>query len=310
MTFIEKYQSLSPTCHNWNTNHLPMVITALKQLGASDSVIEATAAQYVKEQPTPDLANKFYVQNDFEEQYINKTNMYNIQINEIGRDATIKEFFTFAQFSLASGLFHGLIRLYYAIIEDNDLLIAQALAYFELISSENLFQGTLKEDTSAFTELESFRKATPFTFKSNASMDKFKELGDVKQVRELLFTLRDISNKEDQILDLFLSQYIKTNDFYILHVVTGFHALASLKGYFASYEVVLEQFFLGTQVFMLFNDYQKLIDIPELSDLNELKNRVSELHDAHDIKLLFTIIDLFNQYKNEKLMQVGTMIFK
>lgn len=309
MKLLEAYQSLSPVFPNWNTNHLPMMLIALKQLHAPVSLIEESATRYLREKPIADLSDKYHTLSPFDEQYINKTNMYHIQLNEIGRAAVLTEFFTVAKFSLASALYHGMIRLQYALLSDSDLQIAQALAYFELVSTEYEFSGPAFGNADAFKTLETFRKTNSLTLKSTSTMEKLEELATTNGVRNSLFTLFNISSKEEIVLDLFLTQYIKTNDFYTLHVITGFHALISLKQYIKEYDDALEQFFYTAQLFMLINDYKTFNEPPKETAIADFMHRIGELQDAHDVKLLYTITELIKQFDNRKLNQVTTMIF-
>jgi hypothetical protein len=309
MNIFQKYESLSPIYKYGLTNHLPMMITALKQMGVEDSIIDNVADNYVKKNDIPFLLDKQYPISEFEETYISKTNLYLDQLAKDGKESTIKEFFTIANYSLSSGLFHGLIRLYYSVLENDNMLIAQALAYFELISSKIILDGSVKNDTDSFTEMIDIISKTKFTFKTPGSMSKLNELIELPELKDKLFTIRNIDRNEEILLDLFLRQYLKSENFYILHVITGFHALIELKQYFADYQETLEQFFYVAQLFMLMHDYSKTINDVTASDLVKLRARILELSDPHDIKLFFTITKLSEKFNNELLNKVATMLF-
>jgi hypothetical protein len=310
MNFLNKYKGLSPSYDGGLTNHLPMVITALKQMNVAENDIDNFISNYLNEKDIPYLHQKQYPISDFDESYINKTNLYLDELTVKKRDTVLKEFFKIAKYSLSSGLFHGLIRLYYAVLEDNDTLIAQALAYFELLSNKIILKGTYKSDTLHFETLLNIKKTSTFTFKTYGSMSKLNELIEKKEIISSIFSLNNITSKEDQLLDLFLTQYLKTRDFYILHVITGFHALIELKQFIDDYQEVLEQYFYVAQLFMLMNEYEETYPNPVSSNLEELKKMAFELTDAHDIKLFFTILRLSTLFENNKCNQIATVIFE
>jgi len=228
-------------------------------MGVSKSDIELICENYVRENEIPDLHDQYYPNIPFEDEYISLTNKYINVILEFGIDKTVHDFLQDMQFSLESGLYHGLIRLYYALLQGKDeLLVAQALSYFYLMSKEYIVDGSYKTSIDSFTDLVEYRKNLDYTFKSFVSLEKFEELLEIPGISSRLFRLEDISNKENQLVDLFVKQFLQTRDFYILHVITGFQALHALKCYFDDYEDVLNMFFTKAQVLMVLNDYKEI----------------------------------------------------
>lgn len=310
MNLLKRFSTLSPIYQGELTNHLPMLIIALESLGVANSSIKTIAEEYVTDKSISDLHSQLTALpiTPFEKKYISLTNTFLNVINDSGLEVTLTNFFKQNQFSLASGLFHGLIRLYYAILSENDLQIAQALSYFFIISSEEILTGHVENNTNTFKELIKKRTDMSIKFESQGSMDKFQTLLEIPFIKEGIFTLPVSESKEEEILSLFVSEYLSTRDFYTLHVITGFHALHSLKDYFEDYNSVLDNFFLQAQVFMLINNHKDLFVFEGELRLFESTLEIAQLEDAHNIKLLHTCVELYDIFKIDDIKKIITTI--
>lgn len=314
----ERYEALSPIYQGGLTNHLPMVLTALKNLGLSDALITVRLDHYKEVKGILDLTETTTPISEFEQEYINRTSFYLGELHHKGEDIIIGEFINKYKYNISSALFHGLIRLAYAKQEKNDLMIAQALAYFEL-SSETIEQPNAHViHTGDFGD--GLQRMMPFMklnyqFKSTRTMDKYKELLEIPEVQDNLVMLRDI-NKEF-VLDYVLRNYLRTSDFFILHLITGFEALLELEEYIFDFDEVLNHFFLITQVFCLF-DTSNIEDFTlestysslDLSPFDDLMTHIPELIDAHDMKLFYSLFKLNKQFENKWILTIANNIFE
>lgn len=308
MRLLERFEALSPTYSNGLTNHLPMMIIALQKLGIDEGDIEFISEEYVGSKHIPDLTDKYYPKSKQEEEYITLTNLYITKINKLGKDEVVKWYLNKAKFALVSGLFHGLIRLSYALMTDSDLLVAQAMAYFDVIYFECDLPYSIKEDErKELDKLVKHRVKTITNFESKSTMKRLEELINNDYIKDNLYSIR--GNAEERMLELFLNQYLKTKDFYMLHIITGFHALISLKEYFTNFEEVLDNFFVHGLLFTLIHDYKQEEYDYVPSELKVFENRIPDLRDAHEIKLLFSVLELYKLYHIDDLKKVITSIF-
>lgn len=303
MKLQERFNALSPIYRNGLTNHLPMMITALRRLNVSDNDIKVIAELYVEEKGIVSLSDKFIHDDPYDLEYIRLTNYFTNEINMHGKDGVIKYFLSNHKYALHSALFHGLIRLAYAYIEENDLLVAQALAYFDLSSEELRLTGesTSKYSMDALLELRSSIEIAPAS-----TMGKFRQLLEHEEIVSSLWVPRYILDNKDKVLEFFIDQYMKTDDFYTLHVITGYHALDVLSHLIVfDEEEIFNNFFMQGLLIMLLREYQEIEPYQgEIKSLDKVLQNAYKLRDAHDIKLLYTMYYFHNKYgiKNCKII--------
>lgn len=311
MDMYRKYEALSPIYQGGLTNHLPMVLVALKELKVPTEKITEKLDEYCKQKWLLDLTDSNTPIDEFNQEYVNRTSYYLGSLNHKGEDIVIGEFINKNKFNISSSLFHGLIRLAYAKEVHHPLMIAQALAYFD-ISVEPIKLEATYVDEDEFRKLycqlfDSF-KALDYPFESSNTMDKLKELLDINLVNKNLLYLKN-PNREF-ILDFILTNYQRTKDFYILHLITGFEALLELEEYIFDFDKVLNHFFALSQVIILFNTSILVEDAILTETLQNLTIEVEDLSDFHEIKLFYSIVKLDKLFKNKKLAQIANQIFR
>lgn len=308
MNLLNRFSSLSPVYQSGLTNHLPMMITALKEMNVFNLDIQTISEAYVESKGISDLHNSLSIKSEFEQKYISSTNTYINMINKNGVELIVGVFLSEFKYSLASGLFHGLIRLYYSLLTEDELQIAQALAFFHLMINDIKLQGEYSESITPFDKLLKYRMNEKIAFRNSSSMEKFDSLLDNLFIKENIFKLKDISSKEAELVELFTGEYLKTRDFYILHIITGFQALHSLKSYFINYDDVLNNFFLQAQIFMLLNDRSiEYVEYP-VQEIDEIISEVAFMKDAHDIKLFYSCYQLSKEFNSDNLKKIAAHI--
>lgn len=310
MKIYKRYEALSPIYQGGLTNHLPMVYTALKQLGLSNEEIIVKLDKYKDQKGILDLTEITTPISEFEQEYINLTSKHLGEINHKGVDVVLGEFINQFKYNIESALYHGLIRLAYAKQENNPLMIAQAMAYFELSSECIELSKTNIIKSKNFDEyndmyLEKFMMID-FQFNAQRTMEKYRELLNQEIVKESLVRLSDIS--KEKVLSTILNKYAKTECFYNLHVITGFEALLELEEYIFDFDKVLNHFFLTAQVFMLFTMEEKDEKVIKNLGFKELTKQVINLDDAHKIKLFYSLKKLDRQFDNIQILQIANSI--
>lgn len=310
MKLQERFSALSPIYSGGLTNHLPMMITALRLLDVEEQEIERISENYVNQKNIVDLSNSGIENDAFNDEYIRLTNFYMNEISHKSVESILQKTLNELQFSLHSGLFHGMIRVAYGYLEGEDLLVAQGLAYFSLIADELCLEGEVVEDlNSSFEQLLDFRKG--LKLKDNGTMNKMSALLGNTDIVNSLFIPVDILNHKEKALELFVDYYNKTKDFYILHVITGFHALHVLSQFFNEEEQVYNNFFRQALVVLLMNPHDQYKDVTiELESFPALTKRIPTLTDAHDIKLFFSLAYFYERYQMDSLLLAANLIFK
>lgn len=310
MDIYQKYEALSPVYQGGLTNHLPMVLIALKELGVPNDLIIKKLDNYRDEKWIFDLTNSNTPIDNFNQEYINRTS-YNLGVlNQQGEDILIGEFINKNKFNISSALFHGLIRLAYAKQVHHPLMIAQALAYFEICVETVEFKATyidVDEFEQSYRRLFNSFKDLNYTFESNNTMGKLKELLEHNLIGENLFYL--INPSQEFILNFILTNFKRTNDFYILHLITGFEALIELEEYILDFDEVLNHFFVLAQVIVLFNTSVIIEKSLVTKSIDDLIEEVGNLTDFHKIKLFYSLVKLERLYKNEKINLIANQLF-
>lgn len=311
MSVHDIYSSLSPIYRGGLTNHLPMMITALTYLDVEEETIKQIAKEYVEEKGIFDL-NEDIVKTAFDEEYVKITNFYLHEIQSSSIENIIHIFLNKHRYSLHSGLFHGLIRLAYAYMEESELLVAQALSYFEMIlqDSKLVGEGVKKDQLGVRMETLIEHRRQGVFFAQKGSMNKYQTLQKEEFIREHLFFPIDILKSKTEILELFLEMYNKTNDFYILHVLTGYHALHILSQFFIEEVSVWRNFFMQALIIILFTDHDEYVENDLKGEFFELVKGVKDLRDAHDIKLFFSLVYFYDKYNLDELKISASRLFK
>jgi len=308
MKLHERFSTLSPIYSGGLTNHLPMVITALRLLGVEDSKIEVISEEYVEHKNIVDLSNSGIDNDSFSDEYIRLTNFFLSEIKYKSVETVLTTMLNNNKYALNSGLFHGLIRIAYGYMENDDLLIAQALAYFELIKQDLKLEGIPVEDIyQSFEKLVGVRKELDVNDKSFG--EKMEAVQKNKTIQENLFYPIDLVKHKEVAVEFFVKYFNKTEDFFILHVITGYHALHILSQFFDNEEEVFQNFFMQSQIVMLGNGHDNHEEYTEKRNFKELNKQTSTLRDAHDIKLFLSLCYFYERYEIEELKIAANLIF-
>ena len=309
MKLHERFSTLSPIYSGGLTNHLPMMITALRLLDVEEEVIELISKEYVEKKNIVDLSNSGIENDPFNDEYIRLTNYFLQEMKHHGVEEIMYNTLSSSSYSLHSGLFHGIIRIAYAYMENNELLIAQGLAYFDLIKSELKLEGKVSENLQKdFENLVSIRKKD-IEIRKTRTMDKVQIVLENDDVLNNLFYPKDILKYKEGALELFVEYFNKTKDFYILHVITGYHALHVLTQFFENQESTFNNFFMQSLVIMLLNPHDSYIARKvEQYSFYELYKEVPNLKDAHDIKLFLSLSYFYERYDMESLKEAANLI--
>jgi len=307
----EKYEALSPIYQGGLTNHLPMMFTALVESGVSTAKIEEILDKYKSDKDLYELTDVTYPTSDFEQAYINQTGYYLGRIHEVGVDITVGVFMNDMTHALSSGLYHGLIRLAYGLKSKHDVLIAQALAYFECLKSEEEEQGqvvSFNEFEMVCTNLDKIRSLMDAEFSAPGTYNKIEVIKQRKELMDKIVVVKDIQFHQKELLELFARRYKHTQDFYTLHILTGFDALLEIEEFIPQFSVVLNRFLYSAQIIMLLENGLNPIDKEHTRGFDEILSEIDQLHDEHEIKLVYSLSTLYRRFNVVECLEIANHI--
>lgn len=307
-----KYEALSPIYSGGLTNHLPMMFTVLIECGVELDRIEEILDGYKEEKDLYELTDITYPTSDFEQAYINQTSFYLGQLHELGVDIVLGVFMDKMKMSLSSGLFHGLIRLAYGLKSNHDVLIAQGLAYFEGVKEVLEAQGRFVPVSRLQESLEALfalREGIEVDDSLVGTANKFAFILQQPSLKNNVVQIEHIENHQKEMLTQILRRYKDTQDFYTLHVITGYHALLEVEQYLPDFNEVLNQFWYAAQLYMVLESKREPLAVMTSYGFAELLPRIDELVDAHDLKLCFSLSELYKRFELEECLEIANSIF-
>lgn len=284
------------------TNHLPMALYVLKEMGASEERILEFAVHYRNRHqissgdPISDSIPE-QLQPGSHKQYYNYRNYFKKRIDQQGVDSIITEALYNLLPGISGGAFHGIIRLAYAVDSGDVGEIINALAYwsdtFQPIKVNPM--GVTEDIHSLFNHLlahQYFRNNPP---QGENIFEKMKIVTDHEIFRESAFHLIYSPENERQVAQKIGVFYLQSKHFTLLHGITAFDALMRLKPWIEQYETAFNHYILALQgayfstgAIMFQNHDQNNLLIP----WETIFQRVIQSDDVHHLKLVASCFHL------------------
>lgn len=311
MKIYQRFEALSPIYLGGLTNHLPILYTTLKNLGFSENEIIERLENYRDQKGILDLTETSTPKNDFEQEYVNKTSEYLGNLHRFGEDVIIGEFINKYKYNIESDFYNGLIRLAYAKQEKNILMIAQALAYFELVTetmeyphqnylNKEDFHATYNAFVQEFTQLDR-------SLSSNRKMIVYKEILEEEIIRDDLVLVKNID--KEFVLDFLLDNFLKTRNDHSLQLIIGFESLLQLEEYIYDFKQVLQHFLLTIQIFTLLDFCNSEFEKPKKAPFQELEKKIHQLGSSHKLIGFNALVNLNKLFYIEKITTVANALF-
>lgn len=223
---INNYGYLGHMHGNGLVNHLPMSQFSLYKLGATEKqIIDCTESNIEKWglKPAEDLPYKIEKIEDalgltYTFSAFNK--FFSDETSKKGVDKVIKESLNKMSKGLGTGLFHGIIRVAYGVESNNIEEICRGLSLYSSLYYEADFAEKSVPISSLTDELSNFMANKKNDFYLEGSPD----------------------DKEVALFKALYDLYLVTGSFYVLHSITGLHALVILKEYYDDYNNVLDRY--------------------------------------------------------------------
>lgn len=260
-------------------NHLPMAQIALWKMGATEEHIKNYSQNYLdqwKIRPTPVLSQKILKLEDAlgkEDYYSSYVMYFKHKIRTDGIEKTLKESLDILSKGMASGLFHGLIRIAYGLEADSVDEICRGLALYAVIYHETIFAEKTVESKELPAALFSYHQNDDAHFYMSGTIEE----------------------KEVALAETLSQMYLSTGNFIVLHTITGFHALMVLKHHYSDFDDVLNRYTVCVQRAIRRLPKQIYIKIAltdALHDWDRLHEKAIESTDAHTIKFVYTCHEL------------------
>lgn len=297
MIRYRKYEGLSPIYRGHLTNHLPMVYVIFELLDVPEQDAEAWLDAYKKSRDLYELTDPTYPKSDLEQAYVNQTGFYLGEINKYGLDVVVGTFLNNHANDLDSALFHGLIRLAYGVLSNEELLVAQALAYYEVSSEPS-------EDTAPPIPFDSVKdrlhamiaRVDELASAELGHRERLELLREDPTYRTQRFRIEQIGRHRADLLHLLVRRYQETRDFFVLHTITAYHALHVLEEFYVDFDEVLDRFVVQAVPHLVVAKPSDAAMPTELASFDDLLRNITSYDDAHAVKLLYSLSELNKLY--------------
>lgn len=295
------------------SDHLPMAVTALRELGATEKRIDAFAKKYVKSLRRRKVGAKtidpllLSARIGDSAVYPLALNFFLDAIESDGRAEVFARHLPELINSIATAAFHGVIRTAFGLIADEDVEIAAGLAYWwsraETVSfsisigAANNDHETLLADVAAAFK----RDKRKLALDQPTISERIAEVFAQPRIGAVLNRAAAADVSFDNIAATALRIYLATGDFTALHCVTGAHAARVL-----SEHVVMNDVELRKSLWSAICAAYASIAAPALEPLAPAPSGAPDWHvissaaqsaaDEHDIKFAYACMEEARQY--------------
>lgn len=249
---------------SYNSDHLPMTLSAMAGLGASDEVLTAFQASYSQRlrpvEPGPKIA-QLQDGRGHREAFASMRLLLQASIADQGMATVVREYLPRLLPSLAAEAFHPLIRLGFALNNQHEMEVASALAYW----MTSPFSPQLKTPIQAthMTEVLCADRSVGIVSGSfgeglNALVERNIYPAPVST------TLADCASAS-------LNVYLGTRNFFALHLVTATEAARACRAYVSEAELVAALSAALRAAYLV-------LDAPNFNQVLAIPSRIDEKH--------------------------------
>lgn len=303
-----------PELANGLTNHKPMVVSALRELGASPQQLRRyqqraeTIIAPVTE-PATDISDDT-VLHGWLGRNLNYGGLYryfNRQTQRLGIAATVNRYLPGLADGLTSRAFHPLIRLGHALHDQNTEEVAAALAYWTWAYQPLPFPaGDFPADRASHEVLPALLSNIDWPDHSIDAgpriSDDFLAVTQLPAYQQLHFRLASERLDQQQLKRIAIQAYWMHDDFTLLHGVTGSLAVERVSAVLEKPAVLLEPFWKGLVISWLstglrWQEVEWPTKAPSLS-VTELRQGATQSSNDHTIKLVAACLSHYQGSEN------------
>lgn len=290
-------------------NHLPMALIALDRMGAGAAAMRAFAAHYANRlvryadesgvaDPREHLgAGKHYAQ---------IARHFRQRIEEAGSDAVLREWVPVLMPGLATGAFHSMIRLAYAVDAADDAQVALALAYWVTAYKPLPMSNEVAHDSPAAIAARLANAVKGQVFEGGTIGDRMRQAAvhpalSATAVQPEHLSLRDIAQFS-------IGAYAVRENFTILHTVTGCHAFRLLLPFAGDGQPMLRHLWQAVLVAYLTTIGQDREPAPAvpLLPVDQIRVRACSSLNDHVIKICYTALCECREYGDDRYLAVAS----
>ncbi len=302
-------------------NHLPMGQIALYKLTGDLSKVESYTEYYNRHFKVDSVSASYAPVSSIEEclgkkeRYEACLDLMNKELENIGMEHMIKTILNTYPLGVSSGLFHVTIRLAYAtegVSYDEKLIeeVSRALAYYVTAYREvTPFYRKISKDLvhENMNQLIGNPEVGEILVNNKTLGQTIKSLYQNPEYLDAGFLIDgDEEQKVQGLLDLCLPAFDHTKSIFVLHCITGLHALLVLKDYFKDFGKALDIYTAAVITHLLTVDgiaFFKPDPKPILLSWSELIAKGSASKAVHTIKFTYSCHELYAQRPREDLKQ-------
>ncbi|WP_288131397.1 questin oxidase family protein [Microbulbifer sp.] len=298
-------------------NHLPMVLIALDKMGGSQRQLQhafdrsAPQLQLRPGSPVHDIDHIADCRNR-DDLFPSALRYYEQQLKQLGIAKCLQQELPALLPSIATAAFHGLIRTAYGVDARHLEEIAMGLAYWNLeyhtlTSSDQKAPVAAGEIIARVAEQYSDIPVAPGNIADHMQAVTGQPDWMETAIQPQQLGLEDIAR-------VAIRAYLGTNDFTLLHGVTGCHALRLILPYCKNQESALRYFWQGLVIAYL-STGPKVIQSPDSDETEretesiekrqeDIRDRALDSDDDHVIKLAYSALEEFHHYGNNDYLQI------
>jgi len=301
-----KYQALSPIYQGYKTNQLPVLYTMLRTLTLERNIIEVALDSYKQQVDLYELTDVTYPKTEQEEDYIGRTNLYLTELYRDGMDVVIGRYLDVFSDRLESMKYQGFVRLAFAKQSQDDILVAQALAYLDVfgISMEIPYH---QSSTTIQSPFESARNTKMDDTEQSALpvMDRFVELIQQRGIRDEL----NVAYDKDEWLTVLLNRYLATSSPLILHAIVAFYAFTVLEELMVDATEWVHRWIAASQLFARLDDTTIPVVQERLFPWDLMLGNLHLMGDADRMIALYALSELNQRYHLAECQSIASHLY-
>ena len=291
--FISRAKDYPITYNRRLFNHLPMMLIALDEMGATPAQLKSSYECYVERfallESTTDPANPIKQQFTlFQQQYFE-------QLNDQGIEVTVKSALIDLMPGVAAGVFYALTRLATA-LKSNDLEeIATALACWHLHYLDIAGIKPLVDKKPRSLLRTTAKVVNHYRFPPGNTVDRMISVLALDQYHQIPSQPQEINFA--LVVNTVLSAYKMTGDFTMHHCVVAVKSFGQLREYFGDQEQALRYFWQAVVVAYLSTGGVPMVPVVavDLIDWTQIKQFCCDCTNEHLIEICHACEQLFHQ---------------
>jgi hypothetical protein len=308
----ERHEALSPIYQGWSVNPLPMLYTIFQEQGLEDDVLDEVLHSVRDTLGLFELSDPTYPVSDAEQEYVNKTSYYLGELHDKGTDIVLGTFLTDKEATIASMEFLLLARLGYAKRSENDMLVAQALAFYDVFSMTYSLRGSTVAKDQFGVSMEALQlavsKAEDFSLDQTV-MDQFDQLANDVNVQNTLFIDRNIGSEPINWLTYLLQDYMATANPQALHGIIGLYAFHQLEEYLPDTGSLLSQWMLASELYLATHETASKLKDTALIDWDTMLANIHLSDHVNQVVVLHALYELYRLYDLNECQVIASYIY-